>query len=85
MKNKDVLVHGKVTKFNPGIMKRNWVHISDGTGSADKKDFDLTATTQDDVKVGDTVTFKGKLHNDVDFGAGYFFPVVMEEAKVTKD
>ena len=84
LKNKEALVHGKVTKFLPGIMGKNWVHLSDGTGSKEKKDFDLVITTQDNAKVSDLVTVQGKVHTDVNLGSGYFFNVMMEDAKVTK-
>jgi len=78
-----VKVKGKVVKFNKQIMKRNWIHIQDGTGSAD--DFDLVVTTNDEVKVGDIIIAEGKVVLDKDFGAGYFFPVLIEDAKIQKE
>ena len=42
--------------------------------------FDLTVTTQDVVLLGDTVTFEGTLKLDKDFGAGYLYPVIIEDA-----
>jgi len=75
-----VLIKGVVIKFNAQIMDRNWVHIQDGT--SDKNNFDLTITTNDMVKVGDVVTFKGKITLNKDFGAGYSYEVIMEEAKL---
>ncbi len=77
--DKTVIVKGKVTKVNRSIMDRNWVHIQDGTSDADN--FDLTITTGDDVNVGDVVTFEGKITLKKDFGAGYSYEVIMEEAK----
>jgi hypothetical protein len=32
--------------------------------------------------VGDVVTVKGVLHVDKDFGAGYAYPVIVEDAKI---
>jgi len=75
-----VIVSGKVTKFNPGIMGRNWVHIQDGSESDGK--FDLTVTTDQSVTVGDVVTFSGEIALDKDFGAGYTYEVIMENAKI---
>ncbi len=77
---KDQLVNikGQVTKFNPSIMNRNWVHIQDGTDA--DGNFDLTITTDQVVNVGDVVTFKGKVSLNKDFGAGYTYEVIMEEA-----
>ena len=78
-----VRVKGKVVKFNKQIMKRNWIHIQDGTG--DENSYDLVITSDQDVKVGDIITAEGKLAIDKDFGAGYFFPVIIEEAKILED
>lgn len=78
--DKTVLVKGQVTKVNRAIMDKNWVHLQDGTG--DSGSFDLTVTTTDDVKVGDVVTFEGKITLNKDFGAGYSYEVIMEEAKL---
>ncbi len=33
LKDKPVLVRGKVVKYNPGIMGKNWIHLRDGSGS----------------------------------------------------
>lgn len=84
LKEKGVAVRGKVVKFNPGIMGKNWIHLRDGTGSAEKRDNDITVTTSDTVAVGDVVTAKGKVYVDKDFGAGYAYPVIIEEAKITR-
>jgi hypothetical protein len=81
---KTVTIHAQVVKFNAGIMGRNWVHLRDGSGSQDKGDNDITVTTQDTVAVGDVVTVKGTVRVDKDFGAGYAYPVIIEEAQVSK-
>jgi hypothetical protein len=78
-----VKVKGQVVKFNKQIMKRNWIHIQDGTGSADE--FDLVLTSDDEVKVGDIIVAEGKVAVDKDFGAGYFFPVIIEDANIDKE
>jgi hypothetical protein len=83
LKEKAVTVRGKIVKFNAGIMGRNWLHIRDGSGAAGK-DNDLTVTTADSAAVGDVVLVKGKVAVDKDFGAGYSYPVIIEEAKLTK-
>ena len=78
---KSVKIRGKVVKFNPGIMKTNWVHIQDGTSH--ENNFDLTITTNDMVTVGDVFTFEGKVALDKDFGYGYTYKVLLENAKLT--
>ncbi len=80
---KIIKVKGQVVKYNPNIMKRNWIHIQDGTGSSN--DYDIVVTSQDAVKIGDVIIVEGKLGIDKDFGAGYFFPVIIEDAKVLKE
>ncbi len=81
-KGKVIKVRGKVTKYNPDIMGKNWIHIQDGTKSG--SNFDLTVTTKDRVRKGDVITFEGKITLNKDLGAGYFYPVIMEDAKVLK-
>ncbi len=77
--NKTVKIRGEVTKFNREIMGRNWVHIQDG--SSDSGNYDLTVTTKEMLKIGDTVTLEGKIAVNKDFGAGYSYEVIMEQAK----
>ncbi len=80
LKNKTVKVRGKVVKFNGGIMNRNWIHIQDGTDN--KGEYDLLITSNESAKVGDIIVAEGKLALDKDFGAGYFYAVLVEEAKI---
>ena len=79
---KTVIIKGQVVKFIPAIMNKNWLHIQDGTEFSGK--FDLTVTTGNEVKVGDTVTLQGVIALDKDFGFGYFYEVIMEDAKLVK-
>ncbi|MEI6455620.1 MAG: GW dipeptide domain-containing protein [bacterium] len=75
---KKVRILGEVVKFTGGVMKKNWVHLQDGTRAGDK--FDLAVTTQDSVKVGDIALFEGVVSLNKDFGAGYFYDVIVEDA-----
>ena len=79
---KTVSVRGKVVKVSKGIMGKNWVHLQDGSGDAGKGTNNLVVTTQDVPKVGDVVTARGTLYKDKDFGAGYLYKVIVEEATV---
>lgn len=83
LSGQQVAVHGKVVKVNNGIMNKNFLHIQDGTGADGSND--LTVTSQDTAEVGDEVTVTGTLVIDRDFGAGYTYPVIVEEAKISKD
>ena len=77
---KKVKIHGKVVKFTPNTMGKNWAHIQDGTKSEDN--FDITITTNDFVKIDDIATFEGLVVLDKDFGAGYAYDLIIEEAKL---
>jgi hypothetical protein len=77
---KTIKISGEVVKFNSGIMNKCWIHIQDGTEA--EGSFDLTITAKDTVKVGDVVTFEGSISLDKDFGAGYTYDVIMEDAKL---
>lgn len=77
---KVVKVKGQVVKYNRAIMGKNWVHLQDGTGEPGKDD--LLVTTQDEVAVGDVVIFEGTITLDKDFGSGYAYEILMEEAKL---
>ena len=84
LSDKPVSVRGKVVKFLPGIMGKNWLHLRDGSGTRAKGDDDLTVTTADTVAVGDVVLVRGIVRTEKDFGAGYNYAVIVEEAKVSK-
>lgn len=77
---KEVIVRGQVTKVNLNIMNKNWVHIQDGSGN--ESSYDLTITTEGIPKVGDVVAFKGILAVNKDFGMGYSYEVILEEARI---
>ncbi|MEI7421628.1 MAG: GW dipeptide domain-containing protein [Prolixibacteraceae bacterium] len=79
---KKVKVSGQVIKFSPEIMQKNWVHIQDGSEA--NGSFDLTVTTLDAVEVGKVVSFEGVIAVNKDFGYGYKYDVILEEAKVIK-
>ena len=78
---KEIEIRGIVVKVNKGIMGKNWIHIQDGTESNGK--FDLTITTQEFAEVNDEVTFKGKIAVNKDFGSGYYYELIMEDATLT--
>lgn len=75
---KSVTVTGKVVKVNPMIMGRNWAHIQDGTGEG----LDLTITTNDNVPLGHVVSMEGVIALNKDFGAGYKYDIILEEAEL---
>jgi len=75
---KQITITGKVVKVNNSIMHRNFIHVQDGTGSG-KKDR-VVFTSQQTAEVGDTIAATGIVKLDIDFGMGYFYPTLVEEA-----
>ena len=77
---KIVKIKGRITKINPAIMGKNWIHLQDGTEY--DGEFDLTLTSDSIPEKGIIVTMEGKVTLDKDFGYGYSYPVLLEEAKI---
>jgi hypothetical protein len=75
-----VSFRGRVVKFNAGIMGKNWLHVQDGTGEPGKND--LTVTTDAQAQVGQSVVVTGVVATDRDFGFGYAYDVMIEDARV---
>jgi hypothetical protein len=82
LSGKAVTVRGKVVKVNNDIMGSNWIHLQDGSGAAKDGTNDLVVTTSAMVKVGDIVTVSGKLATDRNFGSGYAYDAIVENATV---
>lgn len=80
LSGKKVTIRGKVVKFNSGIMGKNWIHLRDGTGVEGTND--LTVTTSGRANIGDTVLATGVMATDKDYGAGYKYPVILEDAEI---
>lgn len=70
-----------VTKVIPNIKGKVWAHVSDGTGSLKK---DLVVVFKQMVKIGQKIKVKGKLKTDISFGHGYYYPIMVQEAKLIK-
>lgn len=84
LKDKTVLVRGRVVKVNSGIKGKNWLHLQDGTGSASDGSHDLIVTTTDTAAVGDVVNARGTVRVDVVVGPGYAYDVLVEASTVKK-
>lgn len=84
LKGHAVSIRGKVVKYNGGILGKNWLHLQDGSGDAKSGNHDLAVTTKEEVAKGQTVTIQGVLNTDKDFGSGYSYTVIVEDAKVIK-
>jgi hypothetical protein len=80
-----VTLRGKVVKYNASILGWNFLHLQDGSGSASEGNNDMIVTTTAEAAVGDTVVASGTIILDKDFGAGYSYPVLIEDASIEKE
>ncbi len=81
---KTVRVRGQVVKYNANIMGKNWLHLQDGSGNPMENTHDLVVTTKEQVLEAQALTIEGRLAADKDFGAGYKYVVIIEDAVISK-
>jgi hypothetical protein len=77
---KAIRVRGVVVKLMEGILGKTYLHLQDGSGSAEAGDHDLTVTTTESFTLGETVEVEGQLAVDQDIGAGYSYPALLTGA-----
>ncbi|NOZ52432.1 MAG: hypothetical protein GXP08_04710 [Gammaproteobacteria bacterium] len=82
LSGKQVQIRGKVVKVNNGIMKRNFLHVKDGSGKEGTDD--LIVTSKQTANIGDDVTVIGTVVLDTDFGFGYAYPLLVEKSEIQK-
>lgn len=85
LSGQQIVLRGKVVKFSPQIMKKNWLHIQDGTRDEMTGMNDLTVTTADSAAVGDIVTITGTVTLNKDFGYGYQYELIIEDATISQE
>jgi len=78
----EVTVRGRVVKFTPGVMGKNWIHLQDGTTGAGGAN-DVTVTSDKMAEVGNTILVRGVVGIDRDFGFGYEYDLIIEDAAIT--
>jgi len=78
-----VVIRGKVVKVSPRIMGSNWIHLQDGTGNPEESTHDLVITTLEETGADwDIITMEGVLTANKDFGSGYSYSVIIEDANL---
>ena len=82
LEGETVVIRGKVVKVNANIMGKNWLHVRDGSGEEGTNDLTIT-TTGAVPAIGDTVLVTGAVGLNRDFGMGYMYPLIVEDAEVT--
>lgn len=84
LNGKTIHIRGKVVKVSRGIMERNWIHIQDGTGEGDEVGRIVFTSKDDTLSVGDIVTAQGVVSVDKNFGSGYVYKMIVENASFKK-
>ncbi|NIM02256.1 MAG: hypothetical protein GTN89_16135 [Acidobacteria bacterium] len=82
---KVVSLRGKVVKFSEDILGRNWIHLRDGSGDAATGTHDITVTTSATAAVGEVILIEGTVGLDRDFGSGYRYAVIVEDARIKEN
>ena len=85
LEGKTVTVRAVVVKYNSGVMGKNWIHLQDGSGDPKAGTHDIAVTTLDPAAMNATITITGTVRLNRDFGAGYVYPVIVEDAKVARE
>jgi len=80
LNGKSIRVRGQVTKFTANILGKNWLHIRDSSTLND-----LTVTTDGSVVIDDVVIIEGKLELNKNYGYGYVYPLIVVDARTTKE
>ncbi len=75
---KVVRVVGLVSRVNPNIMGKNWVHLLDDQGG------ELIASTSVDATLGSIVLAQGRIAADKTFNNGYYLPLLLEDAEIDR-
>ncbi len=81
---KPVVIRGQIVKVSYDILGANWYHLQDGSGVVASGTHDLVVTSSAQVKAGDVVTVSGVLTTGKDFGAGYAYDAIIEQAEIKK-
>ena len=74
---KTVRVRGQVSKYTARVMGKNWLHIRDHSS-----DHDLTITTDANAEINDIILAEGRLVLDKNYGYGYVYDILVEDATV---
>ncbi len=81
LEGKNITIEASVSKVSHEIMELDWVHLNDGTGNEEKLTNDLVLTAKNTtIKAGDKVLAKGNVVVNKDFGFGYFYKVLIQDA-----
>jgi hypothetical protein len=80
LSGKKVRVHAIVVKSTSGVLGRTFLHVRDGSGSAEAATNDLAVTSASEFPVGKELLLEGTVSLDADFGSGYRYRVLLTDA-----
>ena len=84
LKDTPVTIRGQIVRFTSDVMGRNWEHLRDGSGAAADGTNDILVVTRSEAKVGEIVLANGIVRTDRDFGSGYSYRVLIDEATLQR-
>jgi hypothetical protein len=76
-----VSLRATVVRRMDGVLGKTFLHLQDGTGSPERANYDLAATTSDELPLGETVEIEGELKVDQELGIGYTYSVLLTDAR----
>lgn len=76
--NQRVEVEGICSKVNDGILNRNWIHLK----TDPDEEQEIVATSNTTTKVGESLTLRAVVRINKDFGSGYIYPILLEDAVI---
>lgn len=76
-----VALRASVVKATDGVLGKTYLHLQDGSGSAELATHDLTATTTEAFELGETVEVEGVLAIDQDVGLDYRYPALLGDVR----
>ncbi|HWI41315.1 MAG TPA: DNA-binding protein [Verrucomicrobiae bacterium] len=85
LERKTVSVRGRVSKVSTGILKRNWIHLQDGSGNASRNTHTIIVTSKTVPAVGEVVVARGTVRQNIDLGSGYRYDVIIDDAVITAE
>ena len=82
LSGKRVRLRATVVKATYDVLGKTFIHLRDSTGDSSSSTNDLAVTTALRPNKGDTLLLEGTLAVNKDFGSGYHFDALLEDAEV---
>lgn len=79
-----ITIRAKVVKISKNILDRNWIHMQDGTAIDGSVGRIVFTSKESDIQVGDILRATGIVAVDKDFGSGYVYKMIVEQAEFQK-